>query len=311
MIETSDNVATGEVVDRISGVVNGPVDGADLEAFIERRRYTERVLDELGLLGPQRLFTKTYPTNSGEEPQGLEHDAWQKLGRNAMTTDLAARLMLGVAAGTIEPAATSYMRALLRRPAFSAYSSLGGGLPPGSVHENKIGSAFDTLQDVMYAELPDGHRLVIAAFTNGWDAREPEPWDVARLGDFTARLLRHLGLDDAAGQSPRIVDGELQPDGSAHWRWRVPRAGRYEIALWYEADARHTRTAEAALRDASGTPQALGAIDQSTWGRRWIRLGDVELARGTAQLTLQPTVPGSAAAGKLRVTRWPQHASNR
>jgi sterol desaturase/sphingolipid hydroxylase (fatty acid hydroxylase superfamily) len=308
MIETSDNVATGEVVDRISGAVNGPA-GADLDTFIERRRYTERVLDQLGLLGTQRLFTKTYPTNSGEEPQGLEHDAWRRLGRNAMTTDLAAQLMLGVATGTIEPAATSYMRDLLRRPAFSAYSSLGGGLPPGSVHENKIGSAFDTLQDVMYAELPDGHRLVIAAFTNGWDAREPGPWDVARLGDFTVRLLRHLGLDDAAGHAPLVVNGKRQPDSSARWRWRVPRAGRYEIALWYEAVAQQTRAAEAAIRDASGTPQVLGAVDQSTWGRRWIRLGDVELARGPAELTLRPMVPGSAAAGQLRITRWPRHAS--
>jgi hypothetical protein len=161
----------------------------------------------------------------------------------------------------------------------------------------------------MYAELPDGHRLVIAAFTNGWDAREPGPWDVARLGDFTARLLRHLGLDDAAGHAPLVVNGKQQPDGSAHWRWRVPRAGRYEIALWYEAVAQQTRAAEAAIRDASGTPQVLGAVDQSTWGRRWIRLGDLELARGPAELTLRPAAPGSAAAGQLRITRWPRHAS--
>ncbi len=308
MIETSDNVATGEVVDRLSGVTNGPVAGADLEAFIERRRYTERVLDQLGLLGPQRMFTKTYPTNSGEEPTGLEHAAWQQLGRNAMTTDLAARLMLGVVTGTIEPAATDYMRGLLRHPAFSAYSSLGGGLPPGSLHENKIGSAFDTLQDVMHAELPDGRRLVIAAFTNGWDAQEPEPWDVARLGDFTARLLQQLGLDAATGHAPRLLNGKLAADGSARWHWRAPEAGRYELAVWFEAATDQTRAAQAALTDATGTAQALATVDQSTWGRRWIRLGDVDLARGKAELTLVPTAPGKAAAGQLRITRWPDVA---
>jgi hypothetical protein len=310
MIETSDNVATGEVVDHISGVVNGPAAGADLDTFIEKRRYTERVLDQSGLLGPQRLFTKTYPTNSGEEPQGLEHDAWQKLGRNAMTTDLAARLMLGVATGTIEPAATAYMRGLLRRPSFSAYSSLGGGLPPGSVHENKIGSAFDTLQDVMYAELPNGRRLVIAAFTNGWDAREPEPGDVARLGDFTARLLGHLGLDDAAGRAPVEVQSKSRDDGSVRWQWRVPQAGRYEIALWYDAAEPNTRAAQASIADASGRLQALGSVDQSTWGRRWIRLGDVDLVRGPAAVTLTPAPPGVAAGGRLRITRWPDDASH-
>ncbi len=186
-------MATGEVVDRISGAPNAAVAGSDVEAWIEQRRYTEHVLESAGLLGSQRLFTKTYPTNSGEEPAELERLAWQRLGRNAMTTDLAAALMLNVALGTVEPQATVYMRSLLRRPAFSGHSSLGGGLPPGSVHENKVGSAFDTLQDVMYAELPNGQRLVIAAFTNGWDAQEASPGDVAKLGDFTARLLQDTG----------------------------------------------------------------------------------------------------------------------
>jgi sterol desaturase/sphingolipid hydroxylase (fatty acid hydroxylase superfamily) len=308
MIETSDNVATGEVVDRISGVTNGAIDGADLDAFIERRRYTERALDAVGLLGPQRLFTKTYPTNSGEEPADLEFAAWKRLGRNAMTSDLAARLMLGVVDGAIEPEATTYMRGLLRRPTFSAYSSLGGGLPPGSLHENKIGSAFDTLQDVLYAELPDGHRLVIAAFTNGWDANEPEPGDVARLGDFTARLLQRLGLDDAAGHAPLQVAGKAAADGSAQWRWRVPQAGRYELALWYDATADSTQNAHASLTDATGTTRTLGVLDQTTWGHRWIHLGDVDLARGKAALTLTSKSPGAAVAGRLRVTRWPDAA---
>ena len=174
MIVDSDNVATGEVIDRISGAPNAPAAGNDAEAWIERRRYTERVLESAGLLESQRLFTKTYPTNSGDEPAELERVAWQRLGRNAMTTDLASAMMLNVATGTLEPQATDYM-AVCVSTAFSGHSSLGGGLPPGSMHENKIGSAFDTLQDVMYAELPDGQRLVISAFTNGWDSRRPNP----------------------------------------------------------------------------------------------------------------------------------------
>jgi len=72
MIVASDNVAAGHVVDAVSGATNGPVAGADVDAWIERRRYTERVLARAGLLGNQRLFTKTYPTNSGEEPADLE-----------------------------------------------------------------------------------------------------------------------------------------------------------------------------------------------------------------------------------------------
>ena len=305
MIVDSDNVATGEVVDRTSGAVNAEVAGADVEAWIERRRYTERVLDAAGLLGPQRLFTKTYPTNSGEEPAGLEALGRERLGRNLMTTDLAAALMLAVVDGAVEPQATAYMRSLLRRPAFSGHSSLGGGLPPGSLHENKIGSAYDTLQDVMHAELPDGRRLVVAVFSNGWNQDEPEPWDVARLGDFTTRLLVELGLDDAGVDPPRYLEPATAKTGAAPgWRWRTASAGRYELALWYEADPANSRAVRVDLVT-DGQATTLTTLDQSTWGRRWLRLGDVELARGSHELRLASDVDGKLVGGRLRIARWP------
>jgi len=193
MIVESNNFATGLVVDTITGAPNGPVEGAEIEAWIEQRRYTERVLETHGLLRGQRLLTKTYPTNSGEEPEGLERLAWERLGRNAMSADAAADLMLAVVSGTIEPQATAYMRGLLRRDANSDHSALGAGLPPGSLHENKVGTAFDTLEDIMYAELPEGRRLIVAAFTNGWDPGIPAPGDLARLGRFTELLVARLG----------------------------------------------------------------------------------------------------------------------
>jgi hypothetical protein len=193
MIVESDNLATGVVVDTITGAPNGPVPGVKVEEWIERRRYTEHVLEAHGLLRGQRLFTKTYPTNSGEEPEGLERLAWERLGRNAMTADAAADLMLAVVSGAIEPQATDYMRSLLRRDPNSDHSALGAGLPPGSLHENKVGTAFDTLEDIMYAELPGGRRLIVAAFTNGWDPDIPAPGDVARLSRFTELLIARLG----------------------------------------------------------------------------------------------------------------------
>jgi protein phosphatase methylesterase 1 len=194
MIVESDNMAAGEVVDAVSGVRNGPLDGADLDFWIERRRYVEQVLDGHLLLRGQRLFTKTYPTNSGEEPAGLERAAWERLGRNAMSADAAAALMLAVVSGSIEPQATGYLRALLHRPPDSPHSALGAGLPGGSHQENKVGTAFDTLEDILYAELPDGRRLIVAAFTNGWNPDLPSPADVHVLGGFTRGLLAQPGL---------------------------------------------------------------------------------------------------------------------
>lgn len=336
MIVDSDNVATGELVDAISGVPNQTVGtaalpAADVEAWIDRRRYTERLLDTHGLLGGQRLLTKTYPTNSGETPVGLEEVARLRLGRNAMSADLSARLMLAIQTGSIEPQAQDYMRALLRRPAMSPHSSLGGGLPPGSRHENKLGVAFDTLEDIMYAELPNRRRLIVAAYSNGLDPSEPEPWDAARLGRFTELLIRAARLDaglplpaflPAHAQPPASRLGEWRqaesrsalssggflisesgPGASVQWHLGSRRGGRYEVAVWYPAQAGNTRSAEFIIDHADGSTRI--ELDQSTWGARWIRLGDFRFdARAPGTVTLRNSGTGALVADSLRVTRW-------
>ena len=158
--------------------------------------------------------------------------------------------MLNVATGTLEPQATDYMRRCCAGRLSPATAVSAAACRQVPLHENKIGSAFDTLQDVMYAELPNGQRLVIAAFTNGWDSQEAEPWDVAKLGDFTARLLQKLRLDDAAGSEPRYLEAAPARDGAVSWEWHVPQAGRYELALWHEADPGNTHEARANAGDA-------------------------------------------------------------
>ena len=105
MLRDSDNVATGVVVDAITGAPNGPVEGADYEAWFARRLYTENLLAKHGLLAGQKFINKTYPTNSGEEPAGLEALARERHGRNSMHADGAANLMLALVTGEFgEPA---------------------------------------------------------------------------------------------------------------------------------------------------------------------------------------------------------------
>jgi hypothetical protein len=197
------------------------------------------------------------------------------------------------------------MRALLRRPRFSAHSALGGGLPPGSDYENKPGSAYDTLQDVMYARLPSGRELVVSVFSNGWDPNEREPWDVARLGDFAQRLLHELHLE-ARGGASRLLEPRIATDDEMRWRWRNAAAGKYELAVWYDADAANTPRASARVEPLAA--DAASDVDQTTWGRRWIRLGDFDLPRGTNELVLTRRAAGRLAPTRLRITPWPdQH----
>lgn len=308
MIEISDDEATGRVIDVITGAPNiDPPDAAGYEPWLERRKYVEHLLDQQHLLGSQRVLTKTYPSNSGEMPSGFEKRAWQAHGRNAMAPDPAARLMLGIVSGEIEPQAREYMRGLLRRDRFTPYSAFGPGLPPGTIFESKIGNAFDVLAEIAHVELPNGRRLIIAAFTNGWDQREPRPYDIARLGPLAAYLIRELGL---ARGLPWQRELAARRDSSGSWRWRtrLRNDGRYELRVRYPREEGATARAVYEIEHAEG--KARVEIDQRYWSDRWIKLGDFVPARGGLDVTLTAAAPGVLAAGELSVSRWPKEVGS-
>ncbi|MFO1406684.1 MAG: sterol desaturase family protein [Steroidobacteraceae bacterium] len=301
MVVESDNVATGEVVDAVTGAPNAPVEGSDVVAWIARRLYTEQVLDAAGLLAGQRAINKTYPTNSGEEPTGLEALIRERLGRNAMSPDGAARLMLAVARGAVEPQAAAYMRGLLTRPTFSPESAIGGGLPPGTRLLSKAGWAYDTLEDIAWAELPNGRRVVVAVFTNGYDQDEPEPGALYRLNPFMEALVAGLGL--ASGlPSPRVLEPVATADGEAYTvALDAPEAGWYELAAWYDASPDAAGIAAWRVEHAGG--ESVVTLDERTWGSRWIPLGDVRLDRGGGRVTVTGR-DGRTVPGRVRMTRW-------
>lgn len=196
MLEVSDNVETGFVVDAVTGVQNGPAEGADYDAWFAKRLYTENLLGQHGLLSGQRFVNKTYPTNSGEEPAGLEALALARHGRNMMHADGAATLMLAVVSGEFGRAGAEYIRSRLRRPPVSKHSSMGGGFPEGTVYESKIGDAYDTLAEIVHAMLPDGREVIVAAYSNGRDPDGPDEQDLTGLAPFARLLLDRLPMPD-------------------------------------------------------------------------------------------------------------------
>jgi protein phosphatase methylesterase 1 len=364
MIEQSDNVATGRVVDAISGATNvawAPAADVPLpsgvarpapsttsavlrppgfDAWLESRRYAERVLESRGLLGDQRLLHKTWPTNSGDEPAGAERLALAVAGRNAMTSDGAARLMLALQTGALVPEGREYARSLLRRARWSAQAAYGSGLPPGTGYYAKIGSAYDTLEEIAWLELPDRRRLVVAAFSNGWDQQEPPPLDVARLGSFVEELVAMLddgaavhatdragstrvrgassashlpwstvSLARPAGSWQRLEARSARAAGAAwvtatpgasyEWRVAVPRAGRYEIAVWYPSAPDQT---PAARYDLAGGEVPVW-LDQRHWGGRWLPLGEVDAVSGSVSVRVSSDAEdGRLVADAIRVT---------
>jgi hypothetical protein len=114
-----------------------------------------------------------------------------------MHADGAANLMLALVSGEFGAAAADYIRSRLRRPLLSEHSSMGGGFPAGTLYESKIGDAYDTLAEIVHAELPDGRRIIVAAFSNGRDPEGPdEGQDLTALAGFSKLLLERLPASD-------------------------------------------------------------------------------------------------------------------
>lgn len=343
MIEVSDNVATGYVVDAITGAPNYSTSTTDATfwAWYAKRQYTENYLAARGLLENQIIFNKTYPSNSGSSVTGAELLGLNNRGGNRMQPKCAASLMLEIIKGAIEPQATSYMRGLLTHARFSDGSELGFGLPPGAIYENKPGLAYDTLEDIAYVMLPNGQEFILAAFSNGYTSSEPSnptPYDGSFLGNFTELLIDRLNL--AAGCPPKIkidntsaavsttgtwnvvTDQSVDYDmygasylsctstagtatASITWTLNPPSAGLYEVCVWSPQKTTGT-TVTYRVNHASGTSPV--TVDQRHFGGRWYRLGDFNFNAGQGTVVLNNQ---TASAGKyimadaVKITRWP------
>lgn len=332
MIEVSSNFATGQVVDAITGTTNLPqVTSAAHPLWADwyaARLFTENYLDARGLLGNQTIASKTYPTNSGSSPTGAEAVLLNTHGGNRMQPLLSASLMLETVAGAIEAdtalvGSTLYMRDLLSSERLGDNSAIGFGVPPGSVYENKIGIAYDTLEDIAHIILPNGQRVILAIYTNGWQPSQPLPYDAAPLGEFAWRLFDAIpGLRD--GLPPRVVVdnadpgvtytgswlvGSAQPDklgpsyayasnGSganrAEFALAVPQAGVYEVSVRWPAASNRTTRAPVTVTHADGQDTVF--VNQEIWGGRWVRVGAYRFEVGGGVVALSDDIPD---AGQL------------
>lgn len=356
MVVQSDNVATGRVVDAISGTPNVawapaasvPLPGgaaerlattvtppAGFDTWLERRRYTERLLATAGLLDGQTLLNKTWPTNSGESPEGYERLSLAVAGRNRMSPDASARLMLALQSGALVPDGLDYARSLLQRDRWSGHAAFGSGLPPGTRLDAKIGTAYDTLQEIAWIELPDGRRLVVAAFSNGWNPDDAPPFDVAPLGTFAEDLLAAIdaaALPDTrraalpwtarvaarpAGAWDAVTARGTYGNGTAHgsrasgasheWRVEVPKPGRYELAVWYPAGEDRTPAARYEI-DGRDVPVY---YDQRRWGARWLPLGEIDVKGTSVGVRVRSEAEGLLVVDTLRVSAVPASAGAR
>ncbi len=264
MLVDSDNLATGRLVDALTGTENHELPATDdtYARWLEARLHTERRLAAWGLLGGMRLLSKTYPSNSGDKPSGFEAQARATLGQNSMSAHDSAQLMRALIDGEIDRQSGAPVLATLSpwltRPRFGLQSALAPGTPPGTRVLAKIGSAYDTLEEVAFIEVPQQPRVILAAFTNGFDQETPEPFDGWRLGGLTALVLQELHL--------------VPPP-----HWRAPTQRRGTIARWHLPLASTFANANASTRSLPSTTSGVLEVQY----------------RFPANPSLPPPVPGA------------------
>lgn len=342
MIVDSDNYATGDVVDQITGAPNYSTSTMDATfwTWYNKRLFTENYLSGRGLLENQTMIHKTYPTNSGSTPTGAELLAKDYRGGNLMQPKCSASLMLEIIKGAIEPDANAYMRELLTHDRWGGNSEFGFGLPPGCIYENKLGLAYDTLEDIAYVRFPNGKEMILAAYCNGFVSPEtgnPYPYDASLLGVFAEMMYEALGLDTGNPAklkidniSPQVtvsgawstgtdknVDYDMYGDSyfytltertatkSVTWNLNVPQTGKYEICVWSPQKSTGT-TITYTVNHAAGATAV--SIDQTHCGGRWVRLGDFNFntGQGTVVLTNKSSKTGKTVmADCVKATMWP------
>lgn len=341
MIEISSNEKTGEVVDAITSAPNI----ADLVTtgdpryapWIDKRMYTWRYLDSLGLLRNQTIINKTYPSNTSQSPEGAEKVARAERGMNKMQPRASAMLMLGLISGAIEPQANTYMRELLDHEMWKGNSVTSHALQPGSTYFNKPGNAYDTVADIAYVRLPNKCEFALAVFSNAFVApysRENKYYNKTILSLFAERLIERLDL--LKGCPPRIVldaksmqfsaqgkwDEATTPtqfrgsfmqkvggsgEAKAGWKLSVPDAGKYEVCVWYpQAPDRSKKVPFHIEQDDGGTTTIL--VDQTRVGGQWFRLGDFKFARESGSVTVSDDIGSTTETvviNAVRATKWP------
>jgi hypothetical protein len=337
MVKDSDNIATGRVIDAITGAPNDlnikKSTDAAFTAWDAKRLYTWNYLNGRGLLENQRIYNKTYPSNSGPSLVGAESVGFNVHGSNQMQPKCAASLMLEIQKGFLEPGAQSYMKSLLAHNRWDGNSVGGHGLPPGSVYQNKWGQASGTEEDIIYAVLPNGKEFILAMYSNGYESTQPYPYDQSILSNVTEMLIERLGLD--AGNPPKVKienggagfsttgtwstsTGSTEASGgnyavanggtgsaTATYALNVPEAGRYEVCVWYPQGTNRATDAPFTVNSTAGATTV--RVNQQLTGGRWVRLGDFDFAAGAGSVVLSNQVANTAQvviADAVKATKW-------
>lgn len=323
MVVESDNVETGIVVDIISGQPNidniTSTNDPRYPSWIEKRKFTENLFKKFNLLSNQIILSKTYPTNSGWPLSGAEKVQREDTGANVMQSCCSAVMMLDIMTGAILPEpkqkSIDYVKGLFFHRLHTGQSSFGYDLPPGTLLENKIGTAYDTVEDIAHITLPNNKKFIFAAFSNGYQ----RSIDQGILGPYIKSVIDLLKLNEglievnirAMDERSLSIIGDWQRDNSSkdkigtfvfttkspsseiHVNVDIPEDGLYLVTFYHPTVTNAHTSTLIKLKHAYGNDDL--RVNQRFFSR-FTKLGDFILKKGFHQRMI--TISGNGLNGQ-------------
>lgn len=202
------------------------------QKWYNARKFASDYLASRGLLEDQNILSKTYPSNSGPGPTGAEDILKSVYGHNLMKPKCAASLMAEISSGLIHPEATQYMLQMLRHARYSV-TTVGMGTPPGTVMHNKVGYAYDTLEDIAHLILPGGTELILAVYTNGYEPSEPAADNLSYLAQLIITSLPQK-YNPTTYDIATVDTSDIQTFGQG-WHLTSELPDHFGAQYWYAA----------------------------------------------------------------------------
>jgi len=346
MLDDFSSIHAGILLDIITNAPNqefsGDVDDPRFTQWMNQRKDVEDFLSGFDLLGNQTIINKVYPSNSGPIPIWGEEYIYNLTGPNYLNSYELALLMLYVTNQGMLPAGHSYMTDLMARQTFSQYTSLGFGLPPGSVLHTVLGTSKTDVNEVAHIILPNGKEMIMSVFSDGYQNFGDPPYQSSILGVFAENLLKYMDLtngnppqiimsvtgcgesiqiqgDWVSSQSPQAYNGTFlyiagggggpQP-GNITWTIDIEQTGLYEVCAWFPGGSNHSSAVYIIQPNSTDEPYKY-RINQMHYGARWILINSFYLIKGA-----KPTITISASgvspsnivvADSIKLTMWPSN----
>eukprot|EP01132_Coremiostelium_polycephalum_P007583 gene7583-9324_t len=343
MMDDFSSIYAGILFDTITGAPNSQFTDQNDPNFLQwmkKRSYVETFLSSYNLLGNQSIMNKVYPSNSGPIPTWGEQIVVNVSGPNYMDPYDSAMLMLYATHGGVVAEGQSYMTDLIARQTFSQYTSLGFGLPPGTVLHSVLGTSSTDINEVAHMILPNGKEIIISAFSDGYQNFGYPPYQSSILGMFAENLLDNLNL--TIGNPAKIVlttqsidsvevvgpwklgtgvqafnstylymKGGVTPMGTITWSIDIEFTGLYEVCVWFPAGTNHSTAIYVVAPGDQPDLVYEYTISQVHYGARWILLDSFYFVKGN-----KPTIAISTAgtptnsyvvADAIKLTQWPSN----